>query len=87
MIGDFKLWSWLKVFSLFLLEDGNLRGIKIKVIKQEKVKLNKENYLAFLCSEVGSDKIKIWFSSDKRHLPIKIEVATDIGIITSYLEL
>jgi len=76
-----------KVFSLFLLEDGNLRGIKIKVIKQEKVKLNKENYLAFLCSEVGSDKIKIWFSSDKRHLPIKIEVATDIGIITSYLEL
>jgi len=74
-----------KVFSLFLLEDGSLRSIKISVLKQEKVNISKENYWTFLCSEVGSDKIKIWFSVVKEHLPIKIEVATDIGTITSHL--
>jgi len=44
-----------------------------------------ENHLAFLCSEVGSDKIKIWFSADKNRLPLKIETDITIGTLTSKL--
>lgn len=66
-----------QVFSFLLLEDTSLRPIEIEVIKKEKV----GNRLAFLCSEVGSDKIKIWFSADKDRLPLKIT----IGRLTSKL--
>lgn len=70
-------------FSFSLLEDSSLRAIKIKVVKKEKIK----GSLAFLCSEVDSDKIKVWFSTDERHLPLRIKV--DLGgalpSLTSYL--
>ena len=70
-----------QIFSFLLLEDTSLRAIKIEVVKKEKI----GNYLAFLCSEVGSDKIKIWFSADKDHLPVKIETNITIGTLTSKL--
>lgn len=66
-----------QIFSFLLLEDTSLRSIKIEVVKKEKV----GNYLAFLCSEVGSDKIKIWFSADKNRLPIKIETGIATGVV------
>jgi hypothetical protein len=72
-----------QIFSFLLLEDTSLRSIKIEVVKKEKV----GNHLAFLCSEVGSDKIKIWFSADKNRLPIKIETGIATGVVlTSKLE-
>lgn len=70
-------------FSFSLLEDSSLRTIKIKVVKKEKI----EGSLAFLCSEVDSDKIKVWLSVDERHLPLRIKV--DLGgalpSLSSYL--
>lgn len=71
-----------QIFSFLLLEDISLRPIKIEVVKKEKVR----NHLAFLCSEVGSDEIKIWFSADKNRLPLKIETGIATGVVlTSYL--
>lgn len=70
-----------QIFSFLLLEDTSLRPIKIEVLKKEKV----ENHLAFLCSEVGSGKIKIWFSADKNRLPLKILTDISIGTLTSKL--
>ncbi len=70
-----------QIFSFLLLEDGSLRPINIEVIKKEKV----GKYLAFLCSEVGSDKIKIWFSADKDRLPFRIETGINIGTLISRL--
>ncbi len=70
-----------QIFSFLLLEDTSLRPIKIEVVKKEKV----GNYLAFLCSEVGSGKIKIWFSADKTRLPLKIETDITIGTLISKL--
>jgi len=60
-------------FSFSLLEDSSLRTIQIKVVKKEKI----EGSLAFLCSEVDSDKIKVWLSADEKHLPLRIKV--DLG--------
>jgi len=74
-----------KMFSLFLLEDSSLRDLKIEVVKKERINVAKENYSTFLCSEVGSNKIKVWFSEDKSHLPVRIEVATDVGVLSAYL--
>lgn len=70
-----------QIFSFLLLEDTSLRPIKIEVVKKEKV----GNYLAFLCSEVGSGKIKIWFSADKNRLPLRIETDITVGTLTSKL--
>ena len=70
-----------QIFSFLLLEDANLRPIKIEVVKKEKV----GNNLAFLCSEVGSDKIKVWFSADKNRLPLRIQTDTTVGTLTSKL--
>jgi len=82
-----------KIFSLFLLEDSYLetydekigRKVRVKVVKKEEVRIHNLTYLTFLCSEVGSDKIKVWFSVDEGHLPIKIEIGTDLGALTAYL--
>jgi len=70
-----------QIFSFLLLEDTSLRPIKIEVVKKEKV----GNDLAFLCSEVGSGKIKIWFSADKNRLPLRIETDITVGTLTSKL--
>ncbi len=70
-----------QIFSFLLLEDTSLRPIKIEVVKKEKV----GNHLAFLCSEVGSGKIKIWFSADKNRLPLRIETDITVGTLTSKL--
>ncbi|KKN08336.1 hypothetical protein LCGC14_1057750 [marine sediment metagenome] len=70
-----------QIFSFLLLEDTSLRPIKIEVVKKEKV----GNDLAFLCSEVDSGKIKIWFSADKNRLPLRIETDVTIGTLTSKL--
>ncbi len=82
-----------KIFSLFLLEDSHLETydekiggkMRVKVVKKEEVRIHNLTYLTFLCSEVGSDKIKVWFSVDEGHLPIKIEIGTDLGALTAYL--
>ncbi|MBA7490618.1 hypothetical protein ES702_01156 [subsurface metagenome] len=82
-----------KIFSLFLLEDSHLetydekigRKVRVKVVKKEEVRIHNLTYLTFLCSEVDSDKIKVWFSVDEGHLPIKIEIGTDLGALTAYL--
>jgi len=82
-----------EVFSLFLLEDSHLetydekigRKVRVKVVKKEEVRIHNLTYLTFLCSEVGSDKIKVWFSVDEGHLPIKIEIGTNLGALTAYL--
>jgi len=82
-----------EIFSLFLLEDSHLetydekigRKVQVKVVKKEEVRIHNLTYLTFLCSEVGSDKIKVWFSVDEGHLPIKIEIHTDLGALTAYL--
>jgi len=82
-----------KIFSLFLLEDSYLetydekigRKVRVRVVKKEEVRIHNLTYLTFLCSEVGSDKIKVWFSVDEGHLPIKIEIGTDLGALTAYL--
>ena len=70
-----------QIFSFLLLEDSSLRPIKIEVVKKEKV----GQHIAFLCSEVGSGKIKIWFSADKDRLPLRIETDITIGTLTSKL--
>ncbi len=83
-----------KIFSFFLLEDSHLethdekigRQVWVKMVKKEEVRINNLTYLTFLCSEVGSDKIKIWFSVDEGHLPIKIEIGTNLGALTAYLD-
>ena len=80
-------------FSFFLLEDGHLetyeekigRKVWVKVVKKEEVRIDNLTYLTFLCSEVASDRIKVWFSVDERHLPVKIEIGTDLGALTAYL--
>ena len=82
-----------KIFSLFLLEDSHLetydekigRKVQVKVVKKEEVRIHNLTYLTFLCSEVGTDKIKVWFSVNEGHLPIKIEIGTDLGALTAYL--
>ncbi len=82
-----------KIFSFFLLEDSHLetydekigRKVQGKVIKKEEVRIHNLTYLTFLCSEVGTDKIKIWFSVDEGHLPIKIEIGTNLGALTASL--
>ena len=76
----------IKVFSLFLLEEVKTetgkeeikeRKVQIKVTRKEEVYINNETYSAFLCEEVGSGKIKVWFWEDEGYLPVKIEV--DVG--------
>ncbi len=82
-----------KVFSLFLLEDSHLesrqekigREVQVRVVKKEEIRIHDLTYLAFLCSEVGLDKIKVWFSVDEGHLPIKIQIGTGLGALTAYL--
>lgn len=82
-----------KVFSFFLLEDSHLetydpkigRKVWVKVVKKEEVRIHNLTYLTFLCSEIGSDRIKVWFSVDEGHLPVKIEIGTDIGALTALL--
>lgn len=82
-----------EVFSFFLLEDSHLetydekigRKVWVKVVKKEEVRIRNLTYSTFLCSEVDSDKIKVWFSVDKGHLPVKIEIGTGLGALTAYL--
>ncbi len=72
-------------FPFFLLEDESPEACKkrigeevqIKVLKKEEVLIHDETYSAFLCKEVGSGKIKVWFWEDEGYLPVKIEV--DVG--------
>ena len=83
-----------KVFSLFLFEDERLRDwkekverkIQIEVTRKEEIDICDGPCLTFLCEEVGSEKIKIWFSEDKEHLPVKIEYDIRGTIITACLD-
>lgn len=83
------------VFSLFLLEDVKTETgkeeikeekVQIKVVRKEEIYIGDKPYLTFLCKEVGSGKIKVWFSVDKRYLPVKIEVDVGEGAFIASLD-
>lgn len=83
------------VFSLFLLEDVKTETgkeeikeekVQIKVVRKEEIYIGDKSYLTFLCKEVGSAKIKVWFSVDERHLPVKIEVDVGEGAFIASLD-
>ena len=83
------------VFSLFLLEDVKTKTgkeeikeekVQIKVARKEEIHIRDKSYLTFLCEEVGSEKIKVWFSADERYLPVKIEVDVGEGTLIASLD-
>ena len=84
------------VFSLFLLEDVKTETgkeeikeekVQIEVVGKEEIYICDESYSTFLCEEVGSRKIKVWFSADERYLPVKIEVDVGEGTLIASLDL
>ncbi|TET08857.1 DUF3108 domain-containing protein [Candidatus Aerophobetes bacterium] len=83
------------VFSLFLLEDVKTKTgkeeikeekVQIKVVRKKEIYIRDKPYLTLLCEEVGSEKIKVWFSADERYLPVKIEVDVGEGTLIASLD-
>jgi len=74
-----------KEFSASLIEGQKIRELKVKVVKEEEVWTYTGSYPAFLCSETASAERKIWLTTDERHLPVKLQAETSIGILTAYL--
>ncbi|MEA3485195.1 MAG: DUF3108 domain-containing protein [Candidatus Aerophobetes bacterium] len=74
-----------KEFSASFIEGQKIRELKVKVVKEEEVWTYTGSYFTFLCSEASSKERKMWFTTDKRHLPVKLQAETSIGILTAYL--
>ena len=76
-----------KVFSILLVDSYGFKKIRIEVTGIEKVYTYKGVYNALVCKEI-TDKasIKMWFSTDDRHLPLQIQVSTPLGFLIAILK-
>lgn len=74
-----------KKFSASFIEANNIRKLEVKVLTREEVHTSAGSFSTFMCSELGSTERKMWFSDDKRHLPVKLQVETSFGVITACL--
>jgi len=76
-----------RVFSILLVDSCGFKKIKIKITGIEKVYTYKGVYDALACKEI-TDKtsIKMWFSTDDRHLPLQIQASTPLGFLIAILK-
>ena len=76
-------------FTFHIYNAGKIKQIKMKVVREEEIRVNSQNYLCFLLapfylkdsdSKNKKGEIKLWISQDTR-LPIIIEQGADFGEI------
>jgi len=66
---------------------GEFKKVQFKVTALEKVYTYMGVFSALVCEEMNiSNGIKVWFSLDKRRLPLQIQVTTSLGFLTAILK-
>jgi len=76
-----------RVFSILLVDSCGFKEIKIKVTGIEKVYTYNGVYDALACKEITHKaSIKMWFSTDDRHLPLQIQASTPLGFLIAILK-
>lgn len=79
-------------FEVLLIDStGEFKEIQFKVSGLEKVYTYMGSLTALLCEQIYSSQnqtpkeIKVWFSQDKKHIPVQIKVSTPLGYLTAIL--
>jgi len=77
-----------KKFEVLLLDTpGSFKNIKFEVSREDKAYTYLGVFPAFVCEQKGvKNGISVWFSQDKRHLPLYIQVNTPFGYLTAILQ-
>lgn len=65
-------------YDLSILSDHGVTQIKVNIVKEEKVS-TPYGKLVTLKAEQSDSNIIVWFTKDKFHIPVKIEVEIEIG--------
>ena len=82
-------------FQATIYDLGNLKSVKFKIEKFESIKVPLGEFDCIVVSPYSTDnknllknngKMKVWFSKDANHLPIKIEQSTNIGTMVMELK-
>jgi len=72
------------LYDLAMITSHGVKQIQVKVVKEEKVSTPYAELMTLKVEESSSDII-VWFSKDRFHIPVKIEVKTNIGRLMAYL--
>jgi hypothetical protein len=73
-------------YNLSMLHKDGVKKIKVDIIKEEKVSTPYGRFMALKAKHSGTG-ITVWFTQDKAHIPIKIEVKTSAGLLQAYLRM
>ncbi len=74
------------LYNFTLLTRSGVEQVKVKIVKEEMVATPYGKCPALMAKQIGADTdIVIWFSTDKTHIPVKIEVKTEAGLLIAYL--
>lgn len=73
-------------YNLSLLHKDGVKEVKVKIIKEENVSTPYGKFITLKAKHFGGDTT-VWFTKDKTHIPIKIEVETSPGILNAYLRI
>lgn len=73
-------------YDLSILTNDEVKQIKVNIVKKENISTPYGNFMTLKTKQSGTDTdIIVWFTTDKVHLPVKIEVETKVGRLKSYL--
>ena len=73
-------------YNFTLLTKSGVEQVKVRIVKEEKVSTPYGKSTTLMAKQIGADTdITIWFTTDKTHIPVKIEVGTEAGLLTAYL--
>ncbi|MBC8213566.1 MAG: DUF3108 domain-containing protein [Candidatus Marinimicrobia bacterium] len=77
-------------FQFSIYDNGKIRETVVQVIKYERVSVPAGKFQCLLVSPASADnksllknkgEMRIWFSTDDKKLPVKIEIKTNIGVM------
>jgi len=72
------------LYDLAIITDHGIKQVKVKVVREEIVATPYAELMTLKAEQSDSD-ILVWFTKDRFHIPVKIEVETNIGRLKAYL--
>lgn len=71
-------------YTLAVLTTDEAKQVKVDIVKEEVILTPLGKYMTLKAKQSNSDVI-VWFTKDKRHIPVKIEINTKVGRLKAYL--
>jgi len=71
-------------YNLGILTNHGVEQVKVNIVKKEKVSTPDGEFVTLKAIQSDGDTT-VWFTTDKKHIPVKIKVKTKAGELKAYL--